>query len=61
MKVRMLQGMAGPNVSLRPGDEFEGAPAECKRLIEQGAAAPIKQKKEKAVPQKAERAVANEA
>lgn len=61
MKVKMLQGMAGPNINLRPGEQFEGTPEECRRLIEQGAATAIKQKKEKAVTKKPERAVINEA
>lgn len=51
MKIRMLVGLQGPNLSLEAGDEYKNCdPAEAKRLVEAGFAVPIvADKKERAV------------
>lgn len=61
MKVKMLQGMAGPDFTLRPGDIYEFKSEEAKRLFEHGIAQPVKQKREKSTLRSAEKAILNEA
>lgn len=41
MRVRMLAGIAGPNISLAPGDEHDFDHADAARLIESGYAVPV--------------------
>ena len=57
----MLQGMAGPEFTLRPGDIHEFTNEEAKRLFEHGIAQPVKQKREKSTVTSAEKAMLNEA
>lgn len=42
MRVRLLQGRAGPTVSQNPGDVVDVDPAEAMRMIERGQAEPVR-------------------
>jgi hypothetical protein len=55
MKIRMLQGIAGADFSLSPGDETERfSQGEAQRMIEAGFAVPVaEQRVERAVKQSA--------
>lgn len=57
MKVRALQGIVGPEINLRPGDEHEGDATEMARWCEAGVAEPLKATRRRAVKPKAETAV----
>lgn len=60
MKVRALQGVAGKDFVLRPGDEYEGEAAEMARWCERGIAVPVKATRKKATKPKPEKAVTDE-
>lgn len=45
MKIRMLTGLSGPDVSAGPGDVIERSEAEAQRLIEAGFAEPVREEK----------------
>lgn len=56
MRLKMLVGMAGPDISLSPGDHHECSDAAAIRLIEAGFAVPVSEPKieraVKSVPEK---------
>jgi hypothetical protein len=54
MKVKMLCGLIGPGVDVKPGEEYECSAAEGKMLIEQGSAVPVKTERKKATAEKRE-------
>lgn len=58
MKVKILQAMRGPNVSVNPGDVYECDPDEGARLLSKGIAEPMKRgRPKKAVIEPKEKAV----
>lgn len=59
MKVRALQGIVGPEINLRPGDEYEGKAEEMARWCAAGVAEPLKATRKRAVKPKPETAVIN--
>lgn len=55
MKVRMLQGLSGPTVNVRPGEEHECDAEEAKRLIAAGFAEPTKSQRKTATKETREK------
>ena len=57
MKIRALQGIAGPDFNLKPGDEYEGDAVELARWCAAGVAVPVEETRRKAVARKPRKAV----
>jgi hypothetical protein len=57
MKVKILQGIVGKELNLRPGDQYEGDGEEMARWCAAGVAEPIQETREKAVRKPRRKAV----
>lgn len=57
MRIKALSGIAGPDINLRPGDEYEGDPSEMARWCEAGIAEPVQRKRNAGIKRKPKKAI----